>query len=93
LKSQMEQQRDAAEAVAQTTNAARLERRQLAAEVLAKRPKLTADDVVNYLDWVTTGMHVMTQQEVGHHLTAAELAIRTRMGDAQGKATAHSEAT
>lgn len=53
------------------------------------RPKLTADTAVEYLDWVCEHLGQMSAEVVGRHMQAAELVIRTRMGDAQAKATQH----
>ena len=51
------------------------------------RPKLTADTVVEYLDWVTENCGNLLNAET--HLRAAELVIRTQMGEAQAKDTQH----
>lgn len=53
------------------------------------RPALTAETVVEYLDWICAHLGALSAQHVQHHLTAAELAIRTRMGEAQAKDTQH----
>jgi hypothetical protein len=54
-----------------------------------KRPKLTAEDVVEYLDWVLANIGALKPSDVETHMRAAELAIRTRATDAQAKATQH----
>jgi hypothetical protein len=51
------------------------------------RPKLTAETVVEYLDWLMHNLPVLNATHIAHHMTACELAIRTIMGDAQAKAT------
>jgi hypothetical protein len=51
------------------------------------RPKLTAETVVQYLDWLMHNLGLINSTHVAHHMTACELAIRTIMGDAQAKAT------
>lgn len=51
------------------------------------RPKLTAETVVEYLDWLMHNLDLINSTHVAHHMTACELAIRTIMGDAQAKAT------
>jgi hypothetical protein len=55
----------------------------------AKRPKLTAEDVVEYLDWVMDNVGTFAVGEADMHMKAAELAIRTRATDAQAKDTQH----
>jgi hypothetical protein len=57
----------------------------------ALRPKLSIENVPDYLDWLTSGLHLLAPEHVGHHLTAAELVVRLRMADVQGKATAHTD--
>jgi len=54
-----------------------------------KRPKLDAENVDPYLDWIADniGTHHGTVTE--HHLRAAELLIRTKANEAQAKATQH----
>jgi len=56
---------------------------------LKKRPKLTAETVVEYLDWLTANIGSLPQQHSAAHMQAAELAIRTLATEAQGKATQH----
>ena len=56
---------------------------------MAKRPKLTADTAVEYLDWITSNVASIAGPEVTLHMQACELAIRTRATDAQAKATQH----
>lgn len=51
-----------------------------------RRPKLTAETVAEYLDWITENLEVL-RNDLPHHFTAAELVIRTRATDAQAKAT------
>ncbi len=54
-----------------------------------KRPKLDAENVDPYLDWIAdnVGTHHGTVTE--HHLHLAELLIRTKANEAQAKATQH----
>jgi hypothetical protein len=52
------------------------------------RPKLTAENVVEYLDWIMQNLGPLGAK-VAQHMAAAELVIRTRATDAQGKATQH----
>ena len=56
---------------------------------LKKRPKLTAENVVAYLDWLTENMGAIPSGHAAQHMQAAELAIRTLATEAQGKATQH----
>jgi hypothetical protein len=53
------------------------------------RPKLTAEEVVDYLDWLMENADGITTTAMALHMQAAELAIRTRATDAQNKATQH----
>ncbi|HEV2646547.1 MAG TPA: hypothetical protein VGU46_09305 [Acidobacteriaceae bacterium] len=53
------------------------------------RPKLTAETVAEYLDWVVSNLNSIPGQQLATHLTACELVIRTRATDAQAKATQH----
>ncbi len=55
----------------------------------AKRPKLTAETVVDYLDWVMDNLSTFATGQADMHMKAAELAIRTRATDAKAKATQH----
>jgi hypothetical protein len=59
------------------------------AQPVTKRPKLTAETVVEYLDWITSNTGRMSAQDMALHMQAAELAIRTRATDAQAKDTQH----
>lgn len=52
------------------------------------RPILTADTAVEYLDWIMRNLDHLGPTVV-HHMAAAELAIRIKMGEAQAKATQH----
>jgi hypothetical protein len=54
-----------------------------------RRPKLTAETVVDYIDWVMENLGQISEYAVKHHLNAAELVIRTLATEAQGKATQH----
>ncbi len=56
---------------------------------MTTRPTLTLDNVPEYLDWALTHQRSMTRGELEHHLTAAELVVRLKMGAAQNKATQH----
>lgn len=56
---------------------------------MATRPKLTLETVPEYLDWLTSNLGGHSRQDIEHHLRAAEMVVRLRMGDAQGKATQH----
>ncbi len=51
------------------------------------RPKLTAENVEDYLDWLTENLDVLHPRSIALHMQAAELVIRTRATDAQNKAT------
>jgi hypothetical protein len=65
---------------------------QLAGQVkraATKRPKLTAETVVDYLDWVMENLSCFVGDQAEMHMKAAELAIRTRATDAQAKDTQH----
>lgn len=53
------------------------------------RPKLTADNVVDYLDWVSDNATNFLPVALDTHMKAAELAVRTLTTEAQGKATQH----
>ena len=53
------------------------------------RPKLTKDNVVEYLDWIADNVHNLTTKQLETHMQAAELTVRTLTTDAQGKATQH----
>ena len=53
----------------------------------SKRPKLTAANVVHYLDWITENLGRHPTQYTALHMQAAELVIRTRATEAQAKAT------
>jgi hypothetical protein len=57
--------------------------------VKQQRPALTLDNVPAYLDWALTHQGTMRRGELEHHLTAAELIVRLKMGEAQNKATQH----
>jgi hypothetical protein len=52
------------------------------------RPTHTADTAVEYLDWIMRNLDHLGPT-VLHHMAAAELAIRIKMGEAQAKATQH----
>ncbi len=52
------------------------------------RPVLTADTAVEYLDWIMRNLNHLGPSVI-HHMAAAELAIRIKMGEAQAKATQH----
>jgi hypothetical protein len=52
------------------------------------RPKLTAENVVEYLDWVMENLDKLGTA-TAHHMAAAELVIRTLAVVAQDKATQH----
>jgi len=54
-----------------------------------KRPKLTAENVVEYLDWICGNIGNFIGVELDSHMKAAELVIRTLATEAQGKATQH----
>lgn len=53
------------------------------------RPQLTAEKVVGYLDWIMHNLGALSAPAIDLHLRAAELAIRTKANEAQGKATQH----
>ena len=53
----------------------------------SRRPVLTADTVVQYLDWIMSNLGLLTNQQTALHMQAAELAIRAAATEAQGKAT------
>ena len=53
----------------------------------SRRPVLTADTVVQYLDWIMSNATLLTSQQVALHMQAVELAIRAAATEAQGKAT------
>jgi len=53
------------------------------------RPKLTKDNVVEYLDWIAENVHNLTNKQLETHMQAAELTVRTLTTDARGKATQH----
>ena len=57
--------------------------------LISKRPKLTAESVVDYIDWALENAGVLGTGAVAMHMQAAELVIRTRATDAQAKATQH----
>jgi hypothetical protein len=62
----------------------------VANELARTRPSLTAEGVVDYLDWIGKNLKRLGP-DAAHHMTLAELTIRTRATDAQGKATAHTD--
>ena len=51
------------------------------------RPKLTAETVVPYLDWVMSNVGIHPAAHTALHMQAAELTIRTLATRAQAKAT------
>jgi hypothetical protein len=53
------------------------------------RPKLTAENVVDYLDWLTSNLGSLPGPEAELQMRACELVVRTRMGAAQAKDTQH----
>lgn len=53
------------------------------------RPKLTAETVADYLNWVVSNLNSIPGQQLATHMLACELVIRTRATDAQAKATQH----
>lgn len=53
------------------------------------RPKLTADSVVEYLDWVMGNLGSFAKGEEELHMRAAELTIRRLATEAQAKDTQH----
>jgi hypothetical protein len=56
---------------------------------MTTRPKLTAENVVDYLDWLTENVGSLVPAHLAAHLQAAELVIRTQGNAAQAKATQH----
>lgn len=60
-------------------------------ERLKGAPKLSSDTVVDYLDWISRCVGDMPAEHLTARLNAAELVVRIHMGNAQGKATAHTE--
>jgi hypothetical protein len=59
------------------------------AERLSRAPKLSAETVIEYLDWVVKNLDAMPPEHIAHRLNAAELVVRVHMGNVQGKATQH----
>ena len=55
----------------------------------SRRPKLTAETVVDYLDWITANFSTLPSGQALLHMQAAELTVRTLATAAQGKATQH----
>ena len=53
------------------------------------RPRLTPDTVPAFLDWTLDNASALPNGGIEHHLRAAELVVRLKMGDAQNKATQH----
>lgn len=82
---------DAAKAVAANEAAQRRHAMAQRASLSAGKPKLTADNAVAFLDWITTHVvgHQMTHEEAKLLMHAAALAISTQHAEAQGKATQH----
>lgn len=60
------------------------QRGQLTAPTRLPRPRLRADNIEEYLDWLT---RYGLPSEVETGLKAAELVVRLRMGEAQAKTT------
>jgi hypothetical protein len=56
---------------------------------ISRRPKLTAEAVGEYLDWITENISSIPGNHLAVHMQACELVIRTRATDAQAKATQH----
>ena len=55
-----------------------------------KRPKLTVDTVVEYLDWALANARALSlRDELAAHMQGAELVVRIHMGNAQAKDTQH----
>ena len=54
-----------------------------------KRPKLSAETVVEYLDWIANNAGSISAQEQAMHMQAAELVVRTMATKAQAKDTQH----
>ena len=54
-----------------------------------KRPKLDAENVDPYLDWIADNIGTHHASVTENHLRAAELLIRTKANEAQAKATQH----
>jgi hypothetical protein len=54
-----------------------------------QRPKLTAETVVKYLEWIAENVGNLSAQETKVHMEAAELVVRTMATKAQAKDTQH----
>lgn len=63
--------------------------KELKARQPSPRPRLTAETVVAYLDWITANVGALTSAEVSQHMQAAELVIRALATEAQAKDTQH----
>ncbi len=53
------------------------------------RPKLTAENVVEYIEWIMANSESLGAAVTSQHMAAAELVIRTLATAAQAKATQH----
>lgn len=66
-----------------------IDNRRLPVVTIAKRPRLTLDNVPDYLDWITANLHGLNDKQVEQHLRAVELVVRMQGNQAQAKATQH----